>query len=881
MKKSFHLSATGNASRDVRREIELHLELRAKEFEAMGMTPESARRAAIEAFGDRSAIESEVTQLRTTTMKEKSRRNWRDELQQDVAIGLRGLRRAPAFTLVALLTLAIGIGANTAIFSVFRSILIRPLPYTNSEQLVQVWSDHRAKGRAEPEWLSPPDYTDWRDGNRTFSAMAGYQGWAPDLTGDGDPESLTGAMVSGNMFEVLNTRAALGRLISPADDDIGAEPVVVISDALWKRRFGSDTSILGRPLLLNSNSWKVIGVMPAGFRAPMPFTADIIAPIRRPPDTLCRRGCIVMRVIGRLKPNVSLAMAHADLSRIAVRQARDYPRTNEKVGVWLIPLQDQLVGESKPALFALAGAVAFVLLIGCVNLANLLLVRGAARARELSVRAALGAGRERIMRQLLTENILLAATGGALGIALGVAGSRVIATLVPESIRRVQDIRVDAPVLLFALGITVLSALMFGWLPAMQAVRADLMGTLRHGARETGRRGHSLRSGLVVAQLSLAVVLLVGAGLLLRSFMLMNKVELGYRSTGVAMASVAFPRARYIDATRYVVAINDLTRRLRAHPAIRSAELTEVPPLSAGDQDISVIPEGEPVRPDIPPSIWYRSVSPDYLKLMRMRIVAGRAFNSDDREGGVRVAIINEEAARRFFPGKNAVGRKLLGDSSGGNAPSKVIVGVVASVRHDGPNQPFKPEMFLTLSQFPARAVTVVIEPARDVASAVAAMRQALKEVDPLIPVPTFETIESRLGTAVSLPRLYTMLVGAFAVVALLLAVLGVYGVMAYTVTQRHREIGVRLALGAQPTGILRMVLGQGTRLAAIGILVGLGSALMVGQLMQALLFGVTSFDWPTFAGVGLVLGGMTLLASWLPARRAMAVDPNTAIRDN
>ncbi|MEP6836349.1 MAG: ABC transporter permease [Gemmatimonas sp.] len=884
MKKPFRLNASGQKQRDVQRdvqsEIDLHLELRAREFESLGMNAGDARVAALHAFGDRTTIEVEVNSLRETTLKERRRRDWMAEVRQDVAIGLRGLRRAPAFTLVALLTLGIGIGANTAIFSVLRSVLIRPLPYANPEQLVQVWSDHRALGRAAPEWLTPPDFEDWRDSNKTFSGMAAFQGWAPDITSDGEPESLTGAIVSGNMFELLNIKTAMGRLLNKADDDAGAQPVVVISDALWKRRFGADPKILGRPMLLSGMSWTVVGVLPKEFRAPLPFTPDVVRAIRRPPSAPCGRGCIVMRVIGRLKPNVSIAAAHADLSRIAAQEARDYPRTNDKVGVWLIPLHQQIVGDSKPALLALGGAVAFVLLIGCVNLANLLLVRGAARARELGVRAALGAGYGRIVRQLLTENALLAVGGGAIGVTLGFAGSRVIAVFVPESIRRVQEIRVDAPVLLFALGVTMLAALMFGLLPAIQSVKPNLFGALRSGSRETGRGGNALRSGLVVAQLSLAVVLLVGAGLLLRSFLLMNKLDLGYRSSGVAMANVAFPRARYTEIARTTLAMNDLVTRLRNSSAIRGVELTDVPPLSGGDQDISVIPVGEPVRQDLPPSIWMRSISPGYMKLMHMQFISGREFNADDRPDGAKVGIINDEAARRYFPGQNAVGR-ILATGSDSAAPRITVVGVVASDRHDGPNQPYKPELFLPFAQFPARAVTLIIEPARGVAASARMLRQALKEVDPLIPMPDYPTMEDQLGSAVALPRLYATLVGAFAAAALLLAVLGVYGVMAYAVSQRQREIGVRLALGASPSRILGMVLTQGGKLAAMGVVVGTIAALLLGQLLTALLFGVTAFDAPTLIAVPSVLALMTLVASWIPARRAMQVDPLTAIRDD
>ena len=749
----------GNAASDVEREIEMHIELRTREFEAAGMSREDARRAALEAFGDRDAIAGELAGIRMATVSAKRRRDWWSEMRQDLIVGARMLRRSPSFALVALLTLALGIGANTAIFGVLRSVLLRPLPYARPEQLVQVWSDHRALGRAEPEWLSPPDYADWRDGNTTFSAMAAYQGWAPDLTGSGDPESLTGLVVSGSFFSVLGAKPATGRLFTMTDDDANAPRVAVISHAFWQRRFGADPSIVGRRLTLNGVDWTVVGVLAENFRAPVGTTStDIFAPTRRPSTARCGRGCIVLRVIGRMKPGVSVPAAQADLSRIAARIAREYPETNAKVGVWLIPLHEQITGQTKPALVALSAAVAFVLLIGCVNLANLLLVRGASRSRELGVRAALGAGRWRVIRQLLTENALLAAIGGVLGLAIGVAGTRVLGALVPDSVRQVQDIHVDGVVLAFAAGVTVLAAVLFGLVPALHAVRPSMMTTLR-GIALGGRQGR-LRGALVVTQLSLAVVLLVSAGLLLRSFLMMQHVDIGYRADGLYLTTVRFPASRYPDGPRAMVAIEDLLTRLRANPAVRSAETTDLPPLTAGDQDITAIPVGMPETPNQPPSIWYRSVSSGYLSAMRMRLVAGRTFTPADREGAPNVGIINQEAARRFWRGESPIGR-VLATGKEVDAPRITIVGVVASSHHDGPNEPYKTELFLPSAQFPSRGVTLVLEPARDVASMTAALRQALRDVDPLVPLSTITPMAERVGNAVALPKLYATFVGA------------------------------------------------------------------------------------------------------------------------
>ena len=878
MRRSFRIDSRNRSKEDVEREIALHLELRAKEFEAMGMSPEAARAAALEAFGDRTEIESEVTEIRERAVDRRRSQEWMEELKQDLRVGMRMLRRSPAFTIVAVLTLAIGIGANTAIFSVLRSVLLRPLPYPNAEQLVQVWADHRALGRAEPEWLTPPDFIDLRDGNKTFSAMAAYQGWGPDITGNGDPESLNGMLVSGNYFSMLGASPQVGRLLSMADDDATAPPVVVLSDALWRRRFGSDSGVIGKVVTLNGNPWTVIGVLNKGFRAPINgFTPEIFRAIRRPSNAGCGRGCITVRAIGRMKPGVSVAAAQADLAVIAARIAKEYPETNEKVGSWLVALHEQVTGPSRPAIITLTVAVGLVLLIGCVNLANLLLVRAATREREIGVRAALGAGRGRLIRQLLTESALLAVIGGMIGLVLGIAGSRALGILVPEEVRRVQQIGIDGTVLGFTALITLLSAALFGVFPALQSVGAAISQSAR------ARAGHvsmKTRGALVVTQLAMAVMLLVGAGLLLRSFVLMQKVDLGYRSDGIAMTGVAFPQARYQTAAAGLAAIDNLLTRLRANPAVMSAELTDLPVLSIGDQDIAPVPIGEPDNPKLPPSLWIRSVTPGYLTAMHMRLVSGRQLTAADRDTAGLVGIINEYAAEKLFPGKDAVGHQLR-RGSGENARMLTIVGVVANGRQDGPNQPYKPELFVPITQRPTRGVSIVIEPSRDLAAATRAFGQTLREIDPLIPVSTVTPIEETIGGAVALPRLYATLVAIFAGAALLLAALGVYGVMAYAVTQRQREIGVRMALGAEPSGIRRMILRQGGTLAAIGLLVGVALSMMLGQFLSKVLFGVTPLDLPTLIAVPTVLGASTVAASWLPARRAMRLDPVTVIRQD
>jgi predicted permease len=883
MKRVFRLGrlVRSTVTDDVQQELDHHLELRAREFEARGMSPAEARQAALDSFGDRQSIEAQVRAERESTVRRRDWGYWWSELLQDVRVAWRGLRRTPGFTAVALLTLALGIGANSAIFSVVRSTLLRPLPYPEAERLVQLWTDYRQQnGRAEPEWLTPPDFADWRDQNRSFASMAAYGGWGPDLTGSGDPTSLIGLTVSGDYFTMLGVAPALGRALQPSDDDAGSEPAIVLSDAIWRRRFGADPNILGRQLQLNGESWTVVGVMPRSFRVPLQTAQpEVIRAFRRPATDRCGRGCITLRAIGRLKPGVTLAQAQADLTALAVQQGEKYPDTNRGVAAWLIPLHEQVVGPTRHSLLALSGAIGFVLLIGCVNLASLLLVRGEGRSREIAVRAALGAGRGRLVRQLLVESALLASLGGVLGLALGAAGGRVLATIVPPEIRSIQAVRVDGTVLGFTAAITVLSGLLFGVLPALQSAGGQLMTSIRSGGPRAGRSSHRILNSLVVAELALAVTLLVGAGLLLRSFDRMQQVDLGYRSRGVALVSVAFPRARYGERPKVISVVEDLLSRLRANRAIHSAEVTDVPPLSAGgDQDVSAFPVGEPERVGQSQSIWFRRVSPGYRQSMQFRLVSGRDFTPEDRDGAPRVGIVNEEAVRQLWGGKNPIGRILkLGRDSA--APEVTIVGVIASARHDGPTQPYKMEMFVPFAQSGSPGVTVVVEPSRDLASATAAFKTALTEVDPLLPVGSVTPLEQLLGDVTASARLSTILIGSFAGVALLLAMLGVYGVMAYVVSQRQREIGVRLALGAAPSGIRRLVLDQGGKLALLGIAIGLGTALAVGQFIRSLLFQVSVFDPETFVIAPVILAVVALLACWIPARRAVRMDPLVAIR--
>jgi len=876
MKKRFHWTrGPADASGEVQRELDAHLELRAREFEAQGMDPASARREAMKAFGDRAVIERELQAARRGTIRHRQRMERFGALFQDLRVAFRGLLRSPGFAIAALLTLGLGIGATSAVFSVVRSVLLRPLPYPEADRLVQLWTDHRASGRAAPEWFAPPEFLEYQANNHSFAAMAAYGGWGPNLTGEGEPQALNGSAVTWQFFRVLGVGPVLGRDFTEADDRSEAEPVVLLSDGLWRSRFGADRGIVGRPIQLNGQSWTVLGVMPEGFRPPV--AAEIWRPFRRPANAGCGWGCVTWQAIGRMKPGVTFEQARLDLDRIAAGIAEEHAQSNQNVGAWPIPLHEQITGPSRKPLLAMGGAVLFVLLIGCVNLASLLLLRGSARARELSVRAAIGAGRGRLVRQLLTESAVIAGLGGAIGLILGWWGSRILSGLVPPGVRSVQSIHVDGMAVLFTAGVSLLAGLLFGVLPSLQSARTDLMGALRSSGKEAHRHAQRMRSGLVAIELAVAVLLLVGAGLLGRSFLALTRTDLGYRSDGVAMATVVFPAARYDSVTKAVLAIEATLERLHNTPGIVTAEAVDQPPLAGGgDQDIDAVPVGEPLPPGrtyFP--VWYRTATPGYLAAMGMRLVEGRQFTSEDRLGAPPVVIVNQEAARRMWSGKSPIGRILA--TAGERA---TVIGVVANARPDGPMQPEKAEMFLPLAQFATRGVTFVVESGQGTGAAIAGLRGALAEVDPLVPLAGVTTMEEQAAEVVALPRVYALLLGIFALAALGLALIGVYGVMAYSVAQRQREIGVRVALGAGPGAIRGLVLGRGVRLVGIGLVCGLGGAALVTRLIQSLLFGVPPLDPLTFAGVSAVLGGMALLACWIPARRATRVDPVVVLRE-
>jgi len=805
-------------------------------------------------------------------------------LRADLRQALRRLRTAPGFAAAVLLTLALGIGANVAVFSIVNAVLLRPLPYADADRLVMLWQDHRARGVENPEWQTPPDFADLREGTRTLDGVVAQRGWGVTLSGRGDPRRVRGAAVSHDWFRVLGVPLARGRAFTAAEDVAGGERVVVVSDAFWRGELGGDPAVVGRPLVLNGEPWTVVGVLPPAWRDPI-AGGSIYRALRLDPASPCGRGCYSMQAIGRLRPGVSLERAEEDADRIARGAAERFPETNAGIGARLVTLRQQLTGDVRPALLALAGAVAFVLLIGCVNVANLLLARATSRMPEIAVRAALGAGRERIVGQLLTESALLALLGGALGLVVGWFAVRLALPLVPEDVREFYRIGVDGRAVAFAFALSALSSVVFGLGPAVSTARAGLADTLRAGGRgaDVGRRTRRAGSALVLGEVALAIVLLTGAGLMMRSFLARQAVDTGFATRGVLFAGITLPPERYPagsavlhDAVQRIV--DDVARDRRVRTAAASSET----PLQGGDGDVGFTIEGRPpVRPVDMPSAWVRSVTTDYLRAMEMRVVAGRGLAAEDRQGAPRVALVSETLARRHWPGASAVGQRIRTSAfvGGDSAVTVTIVGVVGDVRFDAPDAPPKAELYLPHAQAPARAVQLVVRTDAAGETVVPALRAAVAAQDRTVPLGAVDTMEARLRDVVALPRLYATLFGVFAAAAVLLAAVGIYGVVAYGVAVRTRELGLRMALGARTGDVRRLVLRQGLAPVALGAAVGIAGALAAARALRGLLFGVGVADPVTLGAVTALLAAVAVAAIWVPARRATAVPPMTALR--
>ena len=819
-----------------------------------------------------------------------------DNLLQDVRYSARTLLKTKGFTIAAVLALALGIGANSAIFSVINAVLLRPLPYRNPERLVIV-----SETNTQPQVMSdqipvaPANFTDWREQNQVFESIGACANNIFNLTGAGDPERVMGMFATADMFDVLGVKPVLGRTHSAEEDTPGSPRVVILSHTLWQRRFNSDASVLEKTITLNNEPYTVIGVMPADFqsitRIPggvafadselwLPFSSTA-----RAAEFMRNRNTHLLAVIARLKPDVTRERAQAEMSTIAGRLEEAYPNSNSGFGINITPMHEQIVGKTRPMLLVLVGAVAFVLLIACANVANLLLARAAARQKEIAVRTALGASRSRIIRQLLTESLLLSLIGGTVGILLALWGVDLLRALGPRDIPRLKDVGLDFEVAGFTLIISMLTGLIFGFAPAIQASKPDLNEALKEGSRgSTGSFARArLRSLLVVAEVALALVLLVGAGLMIRSFFRLQQVSPGFVAENTVAMEVALSINKYAKPEQQRAFFQQALQKIESLPGVHAAGITNSIPLSRGDRSTGFTIDGRP-NPAIGegPSASVRTISADYFKAMGIPLLKGRAFTELDSTGAPDVTVINEALARRYFPNENPLGKRLLSTRLqllGGDPVTREVVGVVGDVRHFGLDVEPRPEMYLPYNQDPWPGMHLIVRASFDPTSLVSAVRNEIWAVDKDQPIFNIKTMEQRVAESTSQRRFNMLLLVVFAAVALALAAVGVYGVMSYSVSQRTHEIGIRMALGARAADVVRLVVAQGMTLALVGVVVGLIAAFALTRLMTSLLYGVSATDPVTFAVISLILIGVALGASFVPARRATKVDPMIALR--
>lgn len=792
---------------------------------------------------------------------------------QDFRYALRQLRKSPGFTLVAILTLALGIGANSAIFSVVNGVLLRPLPFADADSLVRVFETVPQYGRFS---VAPPNFFDWRAQNSTFERIAAYSGSSATFVQDGNPERISGVSVSWDIFELLRVKPALGRGFTPEEDTPGNDGVIVISHGMWQRRFGGDRGVVGRAINLSGSSVTIVGVMPPPFYFPS-REAEYWTPIALNPSAN-NRGAHFLGVIARLKDGASLRLASTDMETIAARLAQQYPENNAKESAEVIPLLENVVRNIRPALLTLLAAVGLVVLIACGNVANLLLVRASVREKEIAIRTALGAGRGRLVRQMLAESVALAMAGGAVGLLLAYAALRPLQALSAGSIPRVEDVTIDAGVLVFTLAVSLLTGVIFGLVPAWQALRANLNDVLKEGGRSsvTGG-GRWLRSSLVVAEVAISIVLLVGASLLLRSFSRVTGVDPGFRAENVLSFRVALPGNAYPNREARIAFFNSLLERLEAQPQVLSAAMVQTLPLR-GRYVLSVTVQGRPAPPPgEEPSATYRSISPHYFEAMGIPLLRGRAFTERDIVDAPLVAVVDEAFVRRHFPNENPIGQRLrMGNGTDGFYE---IVGIVGNVHHFGLDENTEPTMYAPFPTDVFGTMWIVARTQGDPLQLAGAARGVLRDLDPTLPAYSITSLAEVVSESVAQRRFSTLLLGLFALIALFLAAVGLYGVLAYTVSQRTQEIGVRMALGAGRGHLLRMVVGHGMRLALVGVAVGLAGALALARTVSAMLFEVTPFDPASYAATAAVLVGVAALACYVPARRAMRVDPIIALR--
>jgi len=881
IRRAFRLpwSSQTRVRREVDDELRFHLEMKTQEFIDAGLPPQEAEHRARAEFGDLEFTRRSMSDDDHSRMANERRAELGDELRQDMRFALRQLRRNPGFTFIALITLALGIGANTAIFSVVRGVLLRDLPYAEPARVLRAFSTVNG-GRTA---VSPADFTDWRRQSKAFSALAASYESTVNLTGSGTAERFTQARVSANMFQLLGVRPAAGRAFAEGEDAEGAPRVAILSDGLWRSRFGADPSIVGRAITLDGYPTTVVGVAPADMRYPSPVDLWLTTRFSQRDLSDSSRGARWVDVIGRLAPGVTGEQAQHEMATIARRLEAQDPRHDAGVGTYLVPLREDMVGEVRTPLVILLAAVGLVMLITCANVASLMLGRTAARESELAVRTALGAGRGRLVRQMLTESVSLALIGGVLGLVLAAWGTRLLLALAPSDIPRLYNVHVDAQVLLFTLGVTGLAALLFGSIPALHASAGQLALSLREGNRgsRTNPGSARARGALVIAEITLALMLLVGAGLLLKSFARLRDVNPGFQAARVSTFSVTLASDKYEKPDQRRLFAAALLEEVRRIPGVDSAAVTFGLPLSGQSFQLTFEVEGrDRPAPNVEPRAQVRIVSPGYFATVGVPVIRGRAFTGADRSTSQRTLLISQETARRFFAGEDPIGKRLrFGWKQDGQELAGEIVGIVGDVRQRSLTAGLTPHVYAAFDQWPLDEITVVMRTSGDPAAPLRAAQATVARLDRDLPVYDAFTLETMIDRSLGQPRFYVTLLTVFATLAVVLAVVGIYGIIAYTVQQRTREIGIRMALGASAERVVAMVVRHGLVLAAAGVLLGSVGAYAVSRVLRSLLFGVSVRDPFTFMGVAALLGVVALFASWIPARRAARVDPLSAMR--
>ena len=799
----------------------------------------------------------------------------------DCRYALRMLAKAPGFTAIAILTLALGIGANSAIFSVIDTVLLRPLPFSKPNQLIAVWS--KVTAESDKETGSFPDYADIRDQSQTLDALFAYTRASTVLGTGNESSALQGLAVTSDIFRALAVRPFLGRTFT-RDEEKADSYVVVLTYEAWKRYFNSDRNIIGRQILLSLRPYTVIGVMPAGFHYPIGVRCEYFNPLQPlVSDAVQNRASHFLRFVGRLKDGADVKQASAEIGAISARLEKQYPDTNTGRTYYAISLHQDLVGDVRPALLTVLAAVFFVLLIACANVANLLLARATQRRREIAIRTALGAGRARIVRQLLAEGFILALIGATGGLLLASWGIDLLRLFGPHDLPRLDEVAINGSVVAFTLAAAVLSTLLFAMMPALQVSRPNVNESLQEGNRGAiGPESHRLRALLVIAQVALSMLLLAGAGLLIKSFGNLRGTSPGFEPSRVAMIDLSLPRTKYSDPIRQREFFERLDSKLRNLPGVDAAGGAMPLPFSGNDRASSFWIAGRP-DPGLGnhPNAGHLVIDGDYFRALRIPLLTGRTFSPRDNKDSLPVVMVNEAFVRKFFNGGNAIGEHILLDASEKEKPTALeIVGVVGNTRHESLAIEPIPEFYVPFEQDPDRRMHIVLRTSLEKLSGLeTAIRNAIHEVDRDIYFPGLTPMPQLIGTTLAQPRFNMMLLGCFAGVAMVLAAIGIYGVIAYTVAQRTKEIGIRMALGAQKIDMLTMILRQSFTVIGIGLLVGLFGALAVTRLMSSLLYGVSANDLSIYAVVTIVLSGAALVATYFPARRAMAVDPMVALR--